>query len=165
MELVSGCICGIVNSYYRVVLYKTSDAMWHTVPVLLTSLVEINVGIIVGCMPALKPFIQTNLVKSLQLLSFSHIRSRLHMFRSQSYIQPQSPISTTDLQRFDSNPDENRDNDRRCQTEDTIVWESGHGFKLATGFLSKVLLGTIPLSSRNCILRESNLFRSEISNV
>lgn len=79
---LSGCICGVMSSYYRVILDKTKDPMWHTVPVLITSIVEIDVGIIVGCMPSLKSFLHTHLPRSLKLLSFSYLRSHLPLHRS-----------------------------------------------------------------------------------
>ena len=85
MTFISGCVCGVVNAYYRVMLEKTDDGMRHMLPVLVTSIVEIDIGIIVGCMPAFKSFIQTHLSsKSLQIFSLRYLRSRLSTLRSPS---------------------------------------------------------------------------------
>lgn len=82
MRPISGCVCGVVNAYYRVILEKTDDGMRHMLPVLVTSIVEINIAIIVGCMPAFKHFVQTHIVAKKSSLHFffsfsSYLRSRL----------------------------------------------------------------------------------------
>ncbi|KAL8840528.1 MAG: hypothetical protein Q9176_003855 [Flavoplaca citrina] len=68
-----GCICSVINSYYRVKLARTKDEMWDTVPVIITSIIEINVGIIVGCMPYLAPIMRNGTSKVLR--AWSHIKT------------------------------------------------------------------------------------------
>lgn len=55
---VRGCICSGINSYYRWKLAQTLEPLWDTVPVFITSTIEINIGIIVGCIPYLAPLIR-----------------------------------------------------------------------------------------------------------
>lgn len=71
----SGCVCGVLNSYFRVKLQETADTMRVTAPVITTSVVEINVGIIVGCMPYLAPIMRTGILGLVQVCSLTNIRS------------------------------------------------------------------------------------------
>ncbi|KAL8897141.1 MAG: hypothetical protein Q9192_002730 [Flavoplaca navasiana] len=68
-----GCICSVINSYYRVKLERASDHMWDIIPVIITSIFEINVGIIVGCMPYLAPMMRSGTSKVLR--AWSHIKT------------------------------------------------------------------------------------------
>ena len=54
------------------------------VPVLITSVIEINVGIIVGCMPQLTSGFRNQLVKSFHFLSLASFRNRLFSSRKPS---------------------------------------------------------------------------------
>ncbi|MCJ1272014.1 hypothetical protein MMC22_011920 [Lobaria immixta] len=72
---VFGCICGVINSYYRVRLQQAQDPMWATVPMLVSSAVEINVGIIVGCMPHLTSIFRLHSTKFLRFSPLSHLQS------------------------------------------------------------------------------------------
>ncbi len=51
--------------------------MRDTAPVLITSIFEINVGIIVGCMPHLAPMMRKGVLKLAHVCSISNIRSFL----------------------------------------------------------------------------------------
>lgn len=71
----SGCVCGVLNSYFRVRLQETTDTMRVTASVIITSVIEINVGIIVGCMPYLSPIMRTGILGIVKVCSLTHIRS------------------------------------------------------------------------------------------
>jgi len=51
--------------------------MRQTVPVIITSVIEINVGIIVGCMPYLAPMMRTGVLGFVRVCSLTNIRSAL----------------------------------------------------------------------------------------
>lgn len=128
---ISGCVCGVVNAYYRVILEKTDDGMRHMLPVLVTSIVEINIAIIVGCMPAFKHFVQTHLVfkKSFQFFSFSYFRSRMSTTRRSGN------TPSGDFRKFDhhtdsksnlkENPTENSTSERRGKEDISLEDRSG----------------------------------------
>lgn len=82
---VFGCICGVINSYYRVRLQQAQDIMWATVPMLISSVVEINVGIIVGCMPHLTSVFRLHSIKFLRFSPLSHLQSGIS--RSVSWLK------------------------------------------------------------------------------
>lgn len=100
-------MCSVLNAYYRVKLEQNDDVTWNVIPVLITScvpihfltrytrqvtkpsansIVEINVGIIVGCMPILSSQLRTlfSSLSSLHSRSVEYIRSRLLRSRKQS---------------------------------------------------------------------------------
>ncbi|MCJ1404232.1 hypothetical protein MMC11_007457 [Xylographa trunciseda] len=52
-------ICSILNLYYRILDGWTLDFTWAIPPVYITSVVEINVGIMCGCFPALPPILRS----------------------------------------------------------------------------------------------------------
>ncbi|KAL8693246.1 MAG: hypothetical protein Q9218_001880 [Villophora microphyllina] len=52
------CSSGILALYYRVQLLYTKDLTWNASPVVIFTVLEINVGIIVSCMPTFPAFIQ-----------------------------------------------------------------------------------------------------------
>lgn len=95
------CACAIVNSYFRVLLATTLDLTYVTAPVLLISIVEINVGIIVGCMPVIQPAIFGRFLQACRLPSLRSLFSRLtlksHPSRhaaaggSSTQLQPEKP--------------------------------------------------------------------------
>ena len=57
MLLLSGIIGGVMNGYYRAMLSRTTDITYWVGPVLLADIVELNIGILVACMPAIQPAI------------------------------------------------------------------------------------------------------------
>lgn len=63
----------MINSYYRVKLERAGDKMWNTIPVIITSIFEINVGIIVGCMPYLAPMMRNGTSRVLH--TWCHIKT------------------------------------------------------------------------------------------
>jgi hypothetical protein len=71
-----GCICGIINVYYRVLLKNKPDTTYNTAPVELGSIVENTVGIIVGCMPVIQPAIISRCAKACRLFSARSLISR-----------------------------------------------------------------------------------------
>ncbi|KAL8655964.1 MAG: hypothetical protein Q9210_000561 [Variospora velana] len=73
-----GCICAVVNSYYRIKLERTKDKMWDTVPVLITTTIEINVGIAVGCMPYLAPMMRSGTSKLAR--TYSSLKTMLAVY-------------------------------------------------------------------------------------
>jgi hypothetical protein len=77
VSLCRACVCAIVNSYFRVLLATTSDITYITAPVLLISIVEINVGIIVGCMPVIQPSIFGRFFRACRFSSIRSLFSRL----------------------------------------------------------------------------------------
>ncbi|KAF7512410.1 hypothetical protein GJ744_001345 [Endocarpon pusillum] len=86
-----GCICGIINSYYRVVLARTGDTTYFTAPVLLASITEINVGIVVGCMPVIQPTLMSGFAKTFHLAHVHSLFSRLIKSKASN----QSPVTST----------------------------------------------------------------------
>jgi hypothetical protein len=55
----SVCIAGILRVYYLILLVKTSvDPTWDSYRVWLSSVVEVQLGIICACFPAMKTFVQ-----------------------------------------------------------------------------------------------------------
>ncbi|MCJ1397708.1 hypothetical protein MMC11_000904 [Xylographa trunciseda] len=52
------CIAGIINSVFRIRLDQSEDITWNMAPVLLLGVLEIDIGVIVGCMPTLPAFFQ-----------------------------------------------------------------------------------------------------------
>ncbi|KAL9589374.1 MAG: hypothetical protein Q9203_001839 [Teloschistes exilis] len=52
------CLSGILALYYRIQLLYTVDLTWHATPVVIFTVMEINTGIIVSCMPTFPAFIQ-----------------------------------------------------------------------------------------------------------
>ncbi len=68
-----------MNSYYRLVLAKREDGSYYTGAVQLGSIVEINVGIVVGCMPVIRPAV---LSRSADLMRLFSVRSLFSPFPS-----------------------------------------------------------------------------------
>ncbi|KAL8750452.1 MAG: hypothetical protein Q9184_006422 [Pyrenodesmia sp. 2 TL-2023] len=56
--MTGAVICSILNLYYRVLNGRTLDVSWAVPPAYITSVVEINVGIMCGCFPALPPILR-----------------------------------------------------------------------------------------------------------
>lgn len=71
-------MCAVINSYYRVKLVRSKDRMWDAVPVIITSIFEINVGIIVTCMPYLAPMMRSGTAKL--AITYSNLRTRLVVY-------------------------------------------------------------------------------------
>jgi hypothetical protein len=71
-----------------VLLARTKDTTYYTAPVLLASIVEFNVGIIVGCMPVIQPAIASRFVKACQL---SSVRSLIFRLSFKSKLSKESP--------------------------------------------------------------------------
>ncbi|MCJ1257348.1 hypothetical protein MMC24_005173 [Lignoscripta atroalba] len=68
------CVSSILNLVYRLKLNRHSDVTWDLVPVFALTVLEINVGIMCGCMPTLPKFLHhhSTLLKPLQsLLGFA----------------------------------------------------------------------------------------------
>ncbi|ERF69952.1 hypothetical protein EPUS_05496 [Endocarpon pusillum Z07020] len=74
---ILACACAIVNSYFRVILTQTLDLTYATAPVLLISIVEINVGIMVGCMPVIQPAIINRVINFFNIAFIRSLLSRL----------------------------------------------------------------------------------------
>ncbi|KAL8962327.1 MAG: hypothetical protein Q9193_001248 [Seirophora villosa] len=72
---ILGCMCAVINSYYRIELVRSKDRMWDAVPVIITSTFEINVGIMVACMPYLAPMMRSGTSKLAR--TYSNLRTRL----------------------------------------------------------------------------------------
>ncbi|KAL9009138.1 MAG: hypothetical protein Q9173_005805 [Seirophora scorigena] len=51
------CLSGILALYYRTQLLSTRDITWHSTPVFIFTVLEINTGIIVSCMPTMPALI------------------------------------------------------------------------------------------------------------
>ncbi|KAA8566346.1 hypothetical protein EYC84_008929 [Monilinia fructicola] len=49
---VMACICSICSIYYRHILTASADTTWHLIPVNISTLSEMLVGVICACMPA-----------------------------------------------------------------------------------------------------------------
>ncbi|KAL8737108.1 MAG: hypothetical protein Q9181_002028 [Wetmoreana brouardii] len=52
------CASGILALYYRIKLLYTQDLTWHSTPIAIFTVMEINTGIIVSCMPTMPALIQ-----------------------------------------------------------------------------------------------------------
>ncbi|KAI4283132.1 MAG: hypothetical protein L6R38_002396 [Xanthoria sp. 2 TBL-2021] len=52
------CSSGILALYYRIQLLNTQDSTWHFTPVFISTVMEINTGIIVSCMPTVPALVQ-----------------------------------------------------------------------------------------------------------
>ncbi|KAL8677662.1 MAG: hypothetical protein Q9186_005924 [Xanthomendoza sp. 1 TL-2023] len=52
------CASGILALYYRIQLLNTQDLTWQFTPVFIFTVMEINTGIIVSCMPTMPALIQ-----------------------------------------------------------------------------------------------------------
>ncbi|KAL9600281.1 MAG: hypothetical protein Q9179_003269 [Wetmoreana sp. 5 TL-2023] len=52
------CVSGILALYYRIKLLYTRDLTWHSTPIAIFTVMEINTGIIVSCMPTMPALIQ-----------------------------------------------------------------------------------------------------------
>ncbi|KAI9822099.1 MAG: hypothetical protein M1826_000559 [Phylliscum demangeonii] len=55
---LSACIISVVRVLYLAALAGKYDVTWHIYPNILWTIVEVNVGIICGCMPTLKPLVR-----------------------------------------------------------------------------------------------------------
>ncbi|KAI4119441.1 MAG: hypothetical protein LQ338_007276, partial [Usnochroma carphineum] len=55
---IMACLSGVLALYYRIRLLRTPDMTWHFTPFLIFTVLEINTGIIVSCMPTMPALIQ-----------------------------------------------------------------------------------------------------------
>ncbi|ERF68929.1 hypothetical protein EPUS_09506 [Endocarpon pusillum Z07020] len=76
------CVSSIAGLAYRIKTWKSEDISWWIGPMLLCSLTEINIGLIVGCMPVLPVLFQHE--KGLKFVGkyFSSLRSDIHSLRN-----------------------------------------------------------------------------------
>lgn len=72
------CVSSIAGLSYRVVQWHAADTSWWLGPLLVLSLVEIDIGLIVGCMPILPALV--NHERGFKSLApyFSSLRSQFH---------------------------------------------------------------------------------------
>ena len=105
--------------------------MWHLVPVLITSIVEIDIGIIVSCTPNLKSVMHTHLAQVAQLFSFSYLKSRLSFHRSQrTRISSEPRTSSNGIHNVDHiNTRSERDKDVFIEVR-SLKNVQGHGWGL-----------------------------------
>jgi hypothetical protein len=71
-----GCICGAISTYYWVVWARSSDKTYRLGAALLASVVELNVGIVVGCMPVIQPALFSRFAELYRLSFFQSLTSR-----------------------------------------------------------------------------------------
>ncbi|KAA6414778.1 MAG: hypothetical protein FRX48_01528 [Lasallia pustulata] len=82
------CTAGILSLYYRVQYKRTGDRFYNQALMLLMAVVEINIGIMCGCMPAFASFCRQFLPKLWGLPSLGHLGTRI-----KSWISRQSLLS------------------------------------------------------------------------
>ncbi|KAL8923950.1 MAG: hypothetical protein Q9172_002914 [Xanthocarpia lactea] len=66
------CASGVLALYYRIQLLKTQDLTWNFTPVFIFTVMEINTGIIVSCMPTVPAFVQDIYSQVTQTRKASH---------------------------------------------------------------------------------------------
>ena len=82
--LHSGCICGFISTYFWLIMLQSSDKTYWTAPALLTSIIELDVGIIVGCMPVIQVALLRRFTKIFQLSPLRSLRKRFLLARSKA---------------------------------------------------------------------------------
>ena len=131
-----GCICGIVNVYYRVLLKKEQDTTYNTATVQLGSIIDNTIGIIVGCLPVIQPAIISCCAKACRLFSIRSLISR---------ISSKSRASIAAATGFEKSPEEDASSKRigRPYLETEIL----HGADGEGKFMSSIETNKDPLRS------------------
>ncbi|KAL8946968.1 MAG: hypothetical protein Q9222_006700 [Ikaeria aurantiellina] len=104
------CVSGVLALYYRIQLLHTQDITWHSTPVTVFTTMEINMGIIVSCMPTMPALIQdirSQIARSRKASQKTRKRTQLQNSKSSKAISHQKKISdqsTRSQARVESSP-------------------------------------------------------------
>lgn len=124
----------MINAYYRVKVQLAQDLMWATVPMLISSAVEINVGIIVGCMPHLTSIFRLHSTKFLRFSPLSQLQSGIS--QSMSWLKRFKKSSKPSSDFPSLTPDKAEGHDASSKTE--ILGSGKRGFMPSLRYPQKV---------------------------
>ncbi|KAL8722484.1 MAG: hypothetical protein Q9225_001048 [Loekoesia sp. 1 TL-2023] len=95
------CLSGILALYYRTQLLYTQDLTWHFTPVFVFTVMEINTGIIVSCMPTMPALIQD--IRSQVSSSTRQTASRRSLTRTHTVVSRNSRNMSSHQKKTSSN--------------------------------------------------------------
>jgi hypothetical protein len=138
-------MCAIINAYFRVVLSTKDDATYYLAPVLVGCIVEVNVGIVVGCMPVISAALLSRFAKAFHVSSLRSFISRLS-FNSRS--SKRGGASSDKFQQLEASNEKN--NKPHLETR-ILEGADGKGKFMNTqrSWLSRSLLGTWTSTDHN----------------
>ncbi|MCJ1386957.1 hypothetical protein MMC17_010086 [Xylographa soralifera] len=84
------CISSILGLVYRIILLNTKDTSWYLSPLLTFTFLELNVGIIVGCLPILPALLRKMSLSSLHSSFLRSVRSKSSKGSGAGLVQAES---------------------------------------------------------------------------